>query len=321
MRAIRIHRTGGPEVLQYQEVDDRSPGSSEVLIRIQAIGVNFIDIYHRSGVYPSRLPLIPGVEAAGIVEETGSDVEGVEIGSRVACTGAFGAYAEKAIVPAEWLIPIPAKLNPHEAAAALLQGMTAHYLTTSTYPLKEGDIALVHAGAGGVGLLLIQMAKSLGARVITTVSTKQKVQLAEEAGADTVVNYTETNFTTEVKAVTGDKGVQVVYDSVGQATYDQSLNCLAPRGTLVLFGQSSGFVPPREPNELARGSFFLTRPRLDDYTHSREDLLWRAGEVFSKIQSGALNIRIDTAYPLTEAHLAHESLAGRKTTGKVLLIP
>lgn len=322
MKAIRVDSYGGPDKLVYQNIEKPTPKSGEALVRIEAIGVNFIDVYHRTGLYPLPLPFTPGTEAAGVVESIGPDVSEIQVGDRVAYAMAVGSYAEHAIVPASRLVKIPDEINAQSAAAAMLQGMTAHYLVTSTYPLKSRDTALIHAAAGGVGLLLIQMAKRIGARVLGTVSTKEKASLAREAGADEVIIYTERDFQEEVKRVTGGKGVQVVYDSVGKTTFMKSLDSLAPRGLLALFGQSSGSVPPFDAALLAqKGALFLTRPSLGHYTATREELLWRAGDVFAWVKAGELKLRIGKRFPLAEAAEAHRQLEGRATTGKVLLTP
>ena len=322
MKAIRVEAYGGPENLIYKEVDKPAPKTGEALVKLEAIGVNFIDVYHRTGLYPLPLPFTPGTEAAGTVEALGSDVSDIAIGDRVAYAMAVGSYAEYAVVPAARLVKIPDHLDAQQAAAAMLQGMTAHYLATSTYQLKSGDLALVHAAAGGVGLLLIQIARRIGARVFGTVSTEEKAKLAREAGADEVILYTEQDFQEEVKRLTEGKGVQVVYDSVGKTTFMKSLDSLAPRGMLALFGQSSGPVPSFDPALLAqKGSLFLTRPSLAQYTLTREELLWRAGDVLKWVSSGELKLRIEKTFPLAEAAEAHRQLEGRKTTGKVLLIP
>jgi NADPH2:quinone reductase len=322
MKAIRVESYGGPDKLVYQDIEKPQPKSGEALVKIEAIGVNFIDVYHRTGLYPLPLPFTPGTEAAGVVESTGADVGEIQAGDRVAYTMAVGSYAEYAVVPASRLVKIPVEIDTQSAAAAMLQGMTAHYLVTSTYPLKRGDTALVHAAAGGVGLLLIQMAKRIGARVFGTVSTEEKARLAREAGADEVIIYTERDFQEEVRRATDGKGVQVVYDSVGKTTFMKSLDSLAPRGLLALFGQSSGPVPPFDAALLAqKGALFLTRPSLAHYTATREELLWRAGEVFAWVKSGELKLRIGKRFPLMEAAEAHRQLEGRATTGKVLLIP
>ena len=322
MKAIQIHQTGGPEALTLAELPIPEPGPGQVLIRVEATGVNFIEIYFRKGVYKASLPLTPGSEAAGTVEELGPGVTGFAAGDAVASVSVLGSYAEYALVPAASLVKIPEGLTMEQAAAAMLQGMTAHYLAYSTFPLKAGDTALVHAAAGGVGLLLTQMAARIGARVIATVSTKEKAELAREAGASDVILYAEKEFEPEVKRLTGGKGVDVVYDSVGKTTFDSSLNCLRPRGLLALFGQSSGPVPPFDLNTLnGKGSLFVTRPTLGHYTLTREELLWRAGDVLGWVASGKLHPRIERTYPLSEAAEAHRALEGRHTAGKLLLIP
>jgi NADPH2:quinone reductase len=322
MKAIVVESYGGPDVLKYKETESPVASAGEALVRLKAIGVNYIDVYHRTGLYPLPLPFIPGMEAAGIIEEVGEGVSNLVGGDRVAYAMTPGAYAELARVPAARLIKIPDSLDFERAAAAMLQGMTAHYLAVSTYPLKAGDVALVHAAAGGVGLLLIQVAKRCGAHVIGTVSTRAKAGLAREAGADEVIIYTEQDFEQEVKRITAGRGAQVVYDSVGKETYMKSLSSLAPRGMLVLFGQSSGPVPPFELALLAqKGSLFLTRPSLAHYTLTREELLWRAGDVLDWIASGVVKLRIGGTFALAEAAEAHGYLEARKTTGKLLLIP
>lgn len=322
MRAICMHEYGGPEVLCYEEVALPEPGAGEVRVKIGAVGVNYIDIYQRKGQYPDTLPVIPGREAAGVVDAVGPGVSDLMPGARVVYAMHVGSYAEYAVVPARRLVPIPDAIDVRLAAAAMLQGLTAHYLTCSTYPLQPGDRALIHAAAGGVGLLLVQMAKRRGAWVIGTVSTEQKADLARQAGADEVILYTQIDFETEIKRLTNGQGVQVVYDSVGQSTFDKSLNCLRPRGYLVLYGQSSGPVPPLNPQVLsAKGSLYLTRPNLMHYTLDRAELLKRASDLFDWISTGTLTVRIDTTLPLAEAALAHRNLEARKTTGKVLLIP
>jgi NADPH2:quinone reductase len=324
MKAIRVHEFGGPEVFTLDDLPIPQPGPGQALVKIEASGVNFIDVYHRTGLYPAPLPRLMGVEGAGVVEAVGPEVTEVKVGDRVAYafTGAPGAYAEHAVVPSKRLVTLPAGVDSRTAAAAMLQGMTAHYLVRATYPLKKGDACVVHAAAGGVGLLLCQMAKQLGAHVFATVSTEEKARLAQEAGADVGICYTEKDFEAEVKRLTDGQGVQVVYDSVAKDTFEKSLNCLAPRGTLVLYGQSSGPVPPFDANQLsAKGSLFLTRPTLAHYTQTREELLERAHDVLNAIAARTLSLRIGASFPLAEAAEAHRQLEGRKTTGKVLLIP
>jgi NADPH2:quinone reductase len=322
MRAIRVHAFGGAEVLQYEEAPLPVPGPGEARVKIEAAGVNFIDIYHRTGRYQGQLPMVLGVEAAGVVDAVGPQVTEVQVGDRVAYAMQQGAYAEYAVVPAWKLVPLPDAIDIRQAAAVMLQGMTAHYLTHNTYPLQPGETALVHAAAGGVGLLLVQIAKRRGARVIGTVSTEEKAALARQAGADEVIRYTEQDFEAETRRLTGGAGVHVVYDSVGKATFGKSLNCLRPRGYMVLFGQSSGAVAPFDPQLLnTKGSLFLTRPSLGHYIADRKELLWRAGDLFAWIAAGELNVRIDQTFPLAEAAEAHRSMEGRKTKGKVLLIP
>ncbi len=323
MRAIRVHEYGGPEVFKLEEVALPEPGGGEALVTVEAAGVNFIDVYHRTGLYPGALPFTPGMEAAGVVEAVGPGVYEVEVGDRVAYAMERGSYAERAVVPAWKLVRLPESLDAEAGAAAMLQGMTAHYLTRSTYPLAGGETALVHAAAGGVGLLLVQMAARIGATVIGTVSTEEKARLAREAGADAVILYTEGDFAEEALRLTDGRGVHVVYDSVGQATFDQSLACLRPRGLLALFGQSSGSVPPINPSVLATGggSLFLTRPGLAHYAADRGELLERAGDVLHWVATGELRLRIDRTYPLSEAAEAHRALEGRQTAGKVLLAP
>jgi NADPH2:quinone reductase len=322
MKAIQIQQTGGPEVLQLAELPIPEPGPGQVLIRVEATGVNFVEIYFRKGVYKASLPLVPGSEAAGTVEELGPGVTGFEAGDAVASASVLGSYAEYALVAAASLVKVPAGLTMEQAAAAMLQGMTAHYLTHSTYPLKSGETALVHAGAGGVGLLLTQMAARMGARVIATVSTAEKAELAQEAGASDVILYTEKEFEPEVKRLTGGKGVDVVYDSVGKTTFEGSLNCLRPRGLLALFGASSGPVPPFDLIQLSgKGSLFVTRPTLWHYIATRAELEWRAGDVLGWAAKGELKLRTEHLYPLAEAAQAQSDLEERKTTGKILLEP
>ncbi|HTH64690.1 MAG TPA: quinone oxidoreductase [Gemmatimonadales bacterium] len=323
MKAVRVHATGGPEVLRFEEIPTPSPGPGEVLIRVEAAGVNFIDLYQRSGAYTVATPFVPGQEAAGRIAALGAGVTGLKAGDRVACYyGGLRGYAECAIAPADKVVPLPGDVTTAQGAAVLLQGMTAHYLACSTYPLRAGDTCLVHAAAGGVGLLLCQLAKQRGARVIGTVSTAAKEVLARAAGADEVIRYTETDFAIEVKRLTGGTGVQVVYDSVGKTTFTAGLGCIAPRGMMVLFGQSSGAVEPLDPQQLNhRGSLFLTRPTLAHYVATRAELEQRSGELFRWMQEGRLTVRIDREFPLASAGEAHIALAGRGTTGKVLLVP
>lgn len=322
MRATRIHEFGSPDVLRYDEVPVPEPGSGEVRVKIDAVGVNYVDIYQRTGLYPGPLPVVPGREAAGAVDAVGPGVSELQPLDRVAYAGHVGSYAEYATVPAWMLVPIPRAMDMRLAAAVMLQGMTAHYLTHSTYPLQPGDSALIHAAAGGVGLLLVQLAKRRGARVIGTVSTEEKARLAREAGADEVILYTRVDFETETRRLTNGKGVNVVYDSVGQTTFDKSVNCLKPRGYMVLYGQASGPVPSLNPQVLnAKGSLFLTRPTLTHYMQDRPELLRRASDLFRWVAAGELTVRIDTTFPLKEAADAHRYLEGRKSRGKVLLIP
>jgi NADPH2:quinone reductase len=322
MKAIQIHETGGPEVLKLADLPIPEPGPGQVLIRVEATGVNFIEVYFRTGVYKASLPLTPGSEAAGTVEELGPGVTGFAAGDAVASTSVLGSYAEYALVPATQLVKTPAGLSPEQAAAAMLQGMTAHYLSHSTFPLKAGNTALVHAGAGGVGLLLTQIAVRLGARVITTVSTAAKAELSREAGASDVILYTRQDFEAEVKRLTAGKGLDVVYDSVGKTTFEGSLNCLRPRGLLVLFGASSGPVPPFDLIHLSgKGSLFVTRPTLWHYIATRAELEWRSGDVLGWAANGELKLRTEYVYPLAEAAQAQTDLEARKTTGKILLEP
>lgn len=322
MQAIQVSQVGGPEVLTLTDLPVPSPKPNEALVEIRAAGVNFIDVYFREGRYPTQLPFVNGQEAAGVVVEIGSEVTNIQRGDRVAYTGALGSYAQYAAVPASRLVKIPDELDFEQAAAAMLQGMTAHYLLYSTYPLKKGETALVHAAAGGVGLLLVQMAKMIGARVIGTAGTQEKAQLARDAGADECIVYTEADFDTETRRLTEGKGVEVVYDGVGKATFDKDLNVLRPRGYLVLFGGASGAVPPFDLIKLSqKGSLFITRPTLVNYTATREELEWRASDVLQMIVRGDLKLRIHKTYPLASAADAHRDLEGRKTTGKLLLLP
>lgn len=323
MKAIRVYKTGGPEVLKYEEAPEPRPGPGEAVVKIEAVGVNFIDVYFRTGLYKApSFPHTPGMEAAGTVAAVGGGVTEVAVGDRVAYAMQAGAYAEYAAVPAWKLVKLPEGVDAGQGAAVMLQGMTAHYLARSTFPLKPGHTALVHAGAGGVGLLLTQIARKLGAAVITTVGTEEKAQLSRAAGAGEAILYSMLDLEKEVKRLTGGKGVDVVYDSVGADTFERSMNCLKPRGYLVLYGQSSGPVPPIDPQILsAKGSVFLTRPTLASYAADRQELLWRAGELFGWLAAGELKLRIEHSFPLSEAAKAQEALEGRKTTGKVLLIP
>jgi NADPH2:quinone reductase len=322
MKAIRIHEFGGPEVLKYEDCPDMVPGAGQVVINIQAVGVNYTDIYTRSGNNRQLgLPATPGVEGAGVVAAVGDGVTEVGVGDAVAYWGVIGSYAEQGVAPAQRVVKMPEGMDAKTAAAVLLQGMTAHYLAYTTYPLKAGDSALVHAGAGGTGLLLIQMAKRAGARVFATVSTDEKAELAREAGADHAIIYTREDFEEEVMKATDGQGIQVAYDSVGLTTLEKSRRCLARRGYLVLYGQSSGAVPPATLGELVNGGVFFTRPGLGDYTATREELLQRAGEVFNWANSGELKVRIDRTLPLSDASAAHSALQSRGTAGKLLLVP
>jgi NADPH:quinone reductase len=322
MKAIQVQKTGGPEVLTLLDVPSPKPGPEEALINVKAIGVNFIDVYFREGRYPAQLPFIDGQEAAGVVTEVGPGVTTLKPGDRVAYSGRLGSYAEYAVVAADRLVKIPDQLDFRQAAAAMLQGMTAHYLVYSCYPLKRGETALIHAAAGGVGLLAVQMAKMVGARVIGTAGTPDKAKLAHEAGADDVILYREQDFQAETKRLTDGKGVHVIYDGVGKDTFDKDLEVLRPRGYLVLFGGSSGAVPPFDLIKLSqKGSLFITRPTLGHYIATREELEWRANEVLRWIASGQLKLRIEHTYPLGEAAQAHRDLEARKTTGKLILLP
>ena len=308
MKAVQITQFGGPEVMKYQDLSDLSPGDGQALVQIEAIGVNYTDTYSRSGVNPTALPWVVGVEGAGVVKQVGTNVTQVSEGDAVVYCGIAGSYAEQAIVPADRLIKIPQGLDSKASAAAMLQGMTAHYLCHSTYQVKQGDKVLVHAGAGGVGLLLIQMVKRLGGYVFSTVSTEAKAQLAKDAGADEVILYTSQDFAEEVNKSTNGQGVEVVYDAVGQTTFDGSINSLARRGYMVLYGQASGPVPPVDPRVLGNGSKFLTRPGLGDYTVTRQELEQRAGDVLGWVKSGELKLRIEHVMALSEASEAHRQL-------------
>ena len=321
MKAIRVHELGGPEVLRYEEIPRPSPGPGEALVKVEAIGLNFIDCNFRMGAYKTTLPFVPGMEAAGTVAAAGPDVTEACVGDRVAYAPHLGAYAEYAIVPSGRLVKLPDGLDARAAAATILQGMTAHYLATSVYPLKQGDTALVHAAAGGVGLLLIQIGKMRGARVFGTVSTPEKAEVARGAGADEVIRYTDQDFEAEVMRLTDGQGVNAVYDGVGKTTADASLKCVGIRGVLALYGQASGPVPPVDPLRLWGHSVFLTRPALAHYTRTRAELLQRAGDVLEWVRSGKLQVRISQILPLKDAPEAHRLLQGRQTTGKVLLVP
>ena len=322
MKAIQIKQTGGPEAMELADLPVPQPKPTEAVVKILAAGVNFIDVYNREGRYKAPLPLVLGQEGAGVVSAVGSDVREVAVGDRVAYAAVLGSYAEFAAVPADRLVKIPDGVSEREAAAAMLQGMTAHYLAYDTYPLKKGEIALIHAAAGGVGLLLVQMAHNIGARVIGTVSTEEKAKLAREAGADDIIFYTQSDFEAETKRLTGGKGVDVVYDSVGKTTFEKGLNVLRPRGMMALFGGSSGAVPPFDPLMLTqKGSLYLTRPSIGHYIITSQELQQRAGTVFEMIRGRKLKLRIEHVHPLAQAPQAHRDLEGRKTTGKILLIP
>ena len=321
MKAVQLSQTGGPEALRYVDVPDPKPGPNQALVELKAIGVNYTDVYTRSGLNPPALPAVPGVEGAGIVSEVGEGVSEVALGDLVAYAGVPSSYAEKVVAPSWRLLKLPDGMDAETGAAAMLQGMTAHYLCHATYRAGPGDTAVVHAGAGGVGLLLIQMLKRLGARVIATVSTEAKAQLAKEAGADHAIIYTQQDFAREVQRITDGAGVPVVYDSVGLTTFDKSMSCLARRGYMVSFGQASGPVPPVPLATLNRGSFFLTRPSLADYAATREELLQRGGDILRWVRSGQLKLRIHGSTPLKDAAEAHRQLEGRLTMGKLLLIP
>lgn len=320
MLAVRLHDHGGPEALRPERVPIPQPGVGEALVRIEAAGVNFIEVYQRMGLYPVKLPATLGGEGGGVVAAVGPGVTEVRAGDRVAWESGFGAYAEYAALPAAKLVVLPQAISARVAAAVLLQGMTAHYLATSTYPLREGDRCLVHAAAGGVGLLLVQIAKRCGAWVVGTVGSDEKAEVARAAGTDEVIVYTRQDFAAEVRRLTDGRGVHVVYDSVGRSTFLPGLDVLAPRGTMVLFGQSSGPVQPLDPQILNRkGSLFLTRPTLVHYTATREELLRRSAELFSWIEAGELDVRVGAEFPLAEVAEAHRALESRRTTGKVLL--
>jgi NADPH2:quinone reductase len=323
MKAIAIDRNGGPDVLKLHDIPTPEPKAGEALVRLAASGVNFIDVYFRNGTYKApQFPFVLGQEGAGVVEAVGAGVTAVAKGERVAYAGTPGSYAEFAAVPAERLVPVPDSVSLRDAAALMLQGMTAHYLSNSTYPLRAGDVALVHAGAGGVGLLLTQLAVAKGATVITTVSTPEKAELSTRAGASHTIDYTTEDFAAIVRRLTDGKGAHVVYDSVGKTTWERSLDALRPRGYLALFGASSGPVPPIDPQILnTKGSLFLTRPSLHHHIATRDELTWRAGELFASVLDGALNLRVEHTYPLADAARAHTDLEARGTTGKLLLLP
>ena len=322
MKAIRMYQVGGPEVLQFEDCPSPTPGRGEALIDIQAVGVNFADIYFRSGVFPpSSLPMIPGFEAAGVVSAVGEGVTQVKAGDVVAYTMVPNSYAQQVVAPEDMLVKMPEGLDARTGAAVILQGLTAHYLAHNIYPLKAGVSILVHAGAGGVGLLLIQMAKRNGATILTTVSTEEKAAMAKEAGADEAIIYTRDDFEEEVMMATGGKGVNVVFDSVGKTTFDKSLNCLMPRGYLALFGEASGLVPSVAMSRLNAGSLVVTRPSLNHFLADREELLWRTGDVLGWVASGELNVHIGGTFPLADAAEAQRQLEGRGTMGKLLLIP
>lgn len=320
MKAVRVHAPGGPEVLRYEEVATPSPGAGEALVRIAASGVNYLDVQYRTGRVKSPMPFVCGSEGAGVVEAVGPGTDGVATGDRVAYAMVLGSYAEYALVPAPRLVPVPERVSLEDAAAVMLQGMTAHYLTHSTFPLTREHTVLVHAAAGGAGRMVVQFARLKGARVIATVGTDEKGDIARAAGADEIVVYTRQDFEPEVRRLTGGRGVDVVYDSVGRDTFEQSLNCLRPRGLLALFGFSSGPVPPFDPATLGvKGSLFLTRPGLNQHIATREELLLRGGEVLARVASGSLRLLVHRIFPLAAASEAHVALESRRTVGKLLL--
>ncbi len=322
MQRIRVQQYGGPEVMQLEDAPQPTPGSGQALVRVEAVGVNFMDIYVRGGAYKNPLPLTPGNEGAGVVEAVGPDVTEVKVGDRVAWVNVPGSYAAYHVAPTRELVPIPQGVSFQQAAAAMMQGITAQYLAVSTYPLGPKDTCLIHAAAGGLGQLLCQIAKMRGARVIGTAGSREKAEIARQAGANEVILYREQDFATATRQYTAGKGVHVVYDTVGKDTFEGSLNSLAPRGMMVLVGQASGAVPPMDPQVLNRkGSLYLTRPTIRDYIATREELLWRAGEVLGWVADGKLRLRVDRTYPLAEAAQAHQVLADRQTAGKVLLLP
>ena len=322
MKAIQVQKSGGPEALTLVDIPVPEPKPNEVVVKVSAAGINFVDVYFREGRYPAALPFVSGQEASGIVSEVGAEVKSFKPGDRVAYTGIMGAYAEYAAVPADRLVRVPEGITHQQAAAAMLQGMTAHYLVYDTYPLKKGETALIHAAAGGVGLLLVQMAKNIGARVLATTGTEDKAKLAREAGADEVIVYSQQDFEAETKRLTGGKGVDVIYDGVGKTTFDKDLNILRPRGYLVLFGAASGAVPPFDLVKLSqKGSLYVTRPSLGNYIATHEELQQRAAQVLNMISKGKVKLRIEHIYPLRDAQQAHRDLEARKTTGKLIVIP
>lgn len=322
MKAITIPRTGGPEVMEWSDVDDPVAGPDQVMLEVDAAGVNFIDTYHRTGLYPMELPIVPGLEGAGTVVAVGGATDDIAVGDRVAWSGGLGSYAERVAVDADGVVPVPNAVPSDIAAAAMLQGLTAHYLTTDTFPLTEGARCLIHAGAGGVGLLLIQLAKRQGAEVFTTVGSEDKAELARAAGADHVILYRDVDFGDAVEEIAGPNALDVVYDGVGKTVFDRSLELLRMRGMMVQFGNASGPVDPVSPLRLSRGgSLFLTRPTLFHYIATRPELTRRATDLFGWIESGALDVRIGATFPMAEAAEAHRALEGRRTTGKVLLVP
>ncbi len=322
MKAIRIHETGGPEVLSYEDIPDPQPGSGQVLVKVAASGVNFIDIYFRTGLYPAALPITNGQEGAGEVVAVGNGVDGVEVGSQAAFLQPHSSYAEYVVVDASRLVPVPESMDPKLAAASLLQGSTAHYLVRSTFPVEPEHTILVHACAGGTGQMIVQLAKRRGARVIGTCSTEEKAEQARAVGADEVILYTETDFETECRRLTDGEGVDVVYDSVGKATWTGSLNCLKPRGMMASFGNASGAVDPFAPLELTkRGSLYVTRPSLMDYIATAEEFTWRTGEIFELVSSGELRVTIGGEFSLEDAGVAQTTLASRASTGKLIIVP
>jgi NADPH2:quinone reductase len=322
MKAVRVHQVGGPEVLVYEEVPDPEPSQGQALVEISAAGVNFVDTYQRKGLYQRALPFTPGTEGAGTVVAVGNGVTALQVGDRVAWARGGGSYAQHVVLPVRNLVPVPDGISLQQAAAVILQGMTAHYLSHSTYPLQGGDSALIHAAAGGVGHLLVQLAKRRGARVIGTCSTMEKMALARHFGADEMILYTQEDFQEAVDRLTEGAGVDVVYDSVGKTTFAKSLDCLKPRGYLVLFGQSSGSVEPLDPQVLNRkGSLYLTRPTLEHYIATRDELLWRSGDLFDWLAAREIEVQIDRTFPLAEATDAHRYIEGRNTRGKLLLVP